>query len=233
MELFIVGPAGSGKSSFVRYFSEYLKNNNYSVRCVNLDPATKPVYKVDADIRKFVKTESVMNDLNLGINSALIKSVELSRDYVDKLKFNADYVLYDTPGQMDLFIYSENGRKIVDELSSKFTTGIFLMDLTVVKDSESFLSAVMENVIVSLRLTIPSLTVFNKSDIEDVNIELLKNNISKREGLLAELLEKAIFFIEYTTIPQRTIKISNFNKTGYDDLFSAINELFCECGDLS
>ncbi len=233
MKLFVIGPAGSGKSTFVAEYSEYLKDNGYDVKCVNLDPATEPIYKADRDIREFVKTEEVMKKYKLGINGALIKSIDISVDYVDELKCNADYVLYDTPGQMELFIYSKSGREIVSKLSDRFSAALFLMDSTVVCDSESFVSAVMQNVIVSLRLSLPTLTVFTKSDLSEVDVDELRNELSEREGLLAELMEKTLFFIEYTTIPYRVIKVSSIKRTGFNDVFTAINELFCACGDIS
>jgi GTPase SAR1 family protein len=233
MDLFVIGPAGSGKSSFVKSFSEFLKEQNYSVQCVNLDPATNPLYKTPADIRRYVKTENVMDTFQLGINSALMKSVDVSLHYIDQLPRNADILLYDTPGQMELFIYSPSGRHVVERLSGQCAAGLFLMDLTIIQDPESFLSAVMQNVIVSLRLTIPTLTVFSKSDLASVDIHHLKNKISTQKGALSELLEKVMFFIEYTTLPQKPLTISNLTKEGFSDLFASINELFCACGDLS
>ncbi len=233
MELFVIGPAGSGKSTFVAEYSKYLRENGYDVRCVNLDPATEPIYEADKDIRDFVKTEEVMKEYKLGINGALIKSIDLSVEYADRLRCNADYVLYDTPGQMELFIYSKSGREIVNRLKSQFSAALFLMDSTVVNDAESFVSAVMQNVIVSLRLSLPTLTVFTKSDISEVDVGGLRDEISCREGLLAELMEKTLFFIEYTTIPYRVIKISNVNRDGFENLSTAIHELFCACGDIS
>ncbi len=110
---------------------------------------------------------------------------------------------------------------------------IFLVDSTLITDPEGFLSAVMQNAVVSLRLNLPSLTVFTKSDVSEVNVSALLNELKEREGVLAELMEKVVDFIELTTIPYRPIKISNLKKTGYDDLFSAVNELFCSCGDIS
>jgi len=233
MEIFVLGCAGSGKSTFVKNFSEYLREKGYSVDCVNLDPASEPIYKASKDIREFVKTEHVMKEYRLGINGALIKSVEIAANYADRLKCSGEFVLYDTPGQLELFIYSLAGRRFVEELSSTFSMSVFLVDSTLITDPEGFLSAVMQNAVVSLRLNLPSLTVFTKSDISEVNVSTLLNELKKREGVLAELMEKVVDFIELTTIPYRPIKISNLKKTGYDDLFSAVNELFCSCGDIS
>lgn len=231
MDLFVLGHAGSGKSSFVKAFSEYLEG--YEVKCINLDPATPPIYKVDIDIRNYIKTEDVMKKYRLGINSALIKSIELSIPFIKNFRLQGDYILYDTPGQMELFLSSIYGRETVDILKTDTTASIFLMDLTTIQDAESFLSTIMENVIVTLRLYIPSLTVFTKSDIASIDIDRLKKEIMEKSGVLPELLEKTIEFIEYTNIPQRTLMISNINKNGFDELLSALNELFCSCGDIS
>ena len=84
MNVIVVGPAGSGKSTFVKSFSEFLKDD-YDVKTVNLDPASDPIYDAHADVREFVRTEEVMRDFNLGINGALIKSMDLALQHIDKL----------------------------------------------------------------------------------------------------------------------------------------------------
>jgi GTPase SAR1 family protein len=96
MNIVVIGPAGSGKSTFVKNFSEYLKD--YDVKVVNLDPASDPIYKADRDVRKFVKTEDVMRKYGLGINGALLKSIDLALEHMDKLLVEGDFVIYDTPG---------------------------------------------------------------------------------------------------------------------------------------
>ncbi len=233
MEIFVIGSAGSGKSTFVKNFSEFLLEGGYKVSCVNLDPSSDPIFDAEANIRDYVRVEDVMMSYGLGVNGALLKSMELGLKFAERLKRDADYVLYDTPGQMEVFIFSEEGRKFVEKLSGSFTAAIFLMDLTLVRDAESLLSAVLQDVIVSLRLSIPTLTAFTKADVADPDINAMVDEVFKKEGVLAELLEKIVEFIEYTTIPYRTIKVSNIKKTGYEELFSAINELFCACGDIS
>ncbi len=41
--VFIVGTAGSGKTTLVSTFAEWLENNQYDVAIVNLDPAVEYV----------------------------------------------------------------------------------------------------------------------------------------------------------------------------------------------
>ncbi len=231
MDIFVVGPAGSGKSTFVKSFGDFLQVRGYGVARVNLDPATPSSF--DLDIRNFIRTEDVMNDYGLGINGALLKSMELAESFADRLKAEEEFVIYDTPGQMELFIYSESGRRIVEKLSGSFSCAIFMMDSTMVCDAESFAAAILQNVIVSLRLSLPTLTVFTKCDVCSVEVDRLEDEIRRKGGTLAELLEKTLFFIEYTTIPYRAISISSRKKIGFEELLSAINELFCACGDIS
>ncbi|MET1123821.1 MAG: ATP/GTP-binding protein [Archaeoglobaceae archaeon] len=232
MRIFVTGPAGSGKSTFVREFSKFLEGKGYEVACVNLDPATDPCFEASADVREFVRTEDVMRDYGLGVNGALLKSMELAEKCVDALKIDADYVLYDTPGQMEIFIYSQSGRRITEKLSDTFSAALFLVDSTLAADAEGFMAAIMQNVVVSLRLSLPTLTIFTKSDVAGIDVEEVRRKL-KSGGLLAELLESVEFFIDYTTIPYRTIRVSSVSGEGFEDVFAAINELFCACGDIS
>jgi len=233
MKVFVLGPAGCGKSSFVKVFSDYLREMGLEVGCINLDPATEPIFKAEVDVRNYVKTEDVMREYKLGINGGLLKSVDLCLKYVNKFRVERDYVLYDTPGQMELFIYSYAGRKIVEALSDSSTVALFLMDSSLIKDSESFLSAVMQNVIVSLRLSLPTATVLTKCDLADVDIDELMKGIKEKDSSLAELLERTTFFMDYTTLSQRIVKISNIKKIGLHDVYSLLHEMFCTCGDVS
>lgn len=233
MNIIVIGPAASGKSVFVKSFKEFLIEKGYDAKAVNLDPATPPIYNADRDVRKFVKTEDVMEKYSLGINGALIKSVEIASDYIEELIVQGDFVLFDTPGQMELFIYSKTGEKIVENLPN-FKCCVFLVDSKIALNPENFVSILMQNVIISLRTSLPTLTVFNKSDLVELkNFDEIEGELKSKPGVLAELLEKSLFFFEYTSLPYRQINISALNKTGFEDVFNAINELFCSCGDIS
>lgn len=233
MEIFVLGPAGSGKSTLVREFSSFLKASGYEVKCVNLDPASEPIYEAEADVRDFVRTEEVMLEYGLGVNGAMLKSIDLMLGFSDHLKLEGDFVLYDTPGQMEVFIYSESGVELVERLKDTQTCGIFLIDAGMVKTPENFVSAILQNVVVMLRLSIPTLTAITKSDLYDLNVKELLSEIKFSRGVLAEIMENLAPLIYYTTLRFRTIKISSVKKSGFQELFSALRELFCACGDLS
>lgn len=233
MQIIVLGPGGSGKSTFVMEFSNFLIEQGYEVKCVNLDPASEPIYKASADVRNFIKTEDLMRKYKLGINGAMLKSVELMLEFCKRLKVDGEFVLYDTPGQMELFIYSESGVEFVNQLKDAHTCGVFLIDANMVKTPENFLSAVLQNLVVMLRLGLQTLTVISKTDQCDIDIKNLLNQIRNREGVLSEVLERLSPLADYTSLRYRTIKISSVKKSGFSDLLSALRELFCACGDLS
>ncbi|MEM0350511.1 MAG: ATP/GTP-binding protein [Archaeoglobaceae archaeon] len=233
MKVLIIGPAGSGKSTLVREFGNFLKIKGYDVKLINLDPASEPVYEAYLDIRKFVKTEEIMKRYSLGINGALLKSMDEMLKFVEHFNVSADFTLYDTPGQMELFIYSPSGVEFVKRIADNFTAGVFILDSTMVLTPENLISGILQNVVVSLRLSIPMLTAISKCDLVDVNVLEILGKIKQSDGLLSELMEKMVFAFDYSTLKYRTIKVSSVKKTGFEDLLSALRETFCVCGDLS
>ncbi|MBO8181818.1 MAG: ATP/GTP-binding protein [Archaeoglobus sp.] len=232
MNILILGHAGSGKSTLVKNFGEYLVAN-YSVRRVNLDPATRPIFKADADCREFVKTEEVMEKFKLGINGALLKSIEILGKHIHDLILEDDFVLYDTPGQLELFLYTDFGERFSEKLKGN-AVAIFLIDSSLCQTPENYLSAVFQSAVVSLRTSIPTLTVFNKTDIKKpLPYSEIERLIEKSEGVLSEAMVNLLPFYNLTSLRYRTIEISAQNGDGFDDLFSAVNEVLCACGDIS
>ncbi len=235
MNLIVVGPAGSGKSTFVKSFLSFLKNE-YDVKAVNLDPASDPIYEASADVREFVKTEEIMREFNLGINGALIKSMDMALNCVDKLILKGDYVLYDTPGQMELFLYLKAGTEIARRIAeSDWTVGLFIVDSEVASTPENFVSILAQNAVISLRIGVPTITIFNKSDVVDLTFtpSSIREMLRQEEGVLAELMERLVDFVESTTVRYRIVKISALKGYGFEDVLSMVNEVFCSCGDLS
>ncbi len=232
MNILILGHAGSGKSTLVKNFGEYLEEN-YSVSRVNLDPATEPIFKADADSRNFVKTEEVMKRFKLGINGALLKSMEILKEYIPKLVLENDFVLYDTPGQLELFLYTDFGEDFSEHVKRN-AVAIFLIDSSLCQSAENYLSAIFQSAVVSIRTSLPTLTVFNKTDVKKpVPYEKAEKLIKKGEGVLSEFMENLLPFYELTSLRYRVIEVSAKKREGFDDLFDAVNEILCACGDIS
>jgi GTPase SAR1 family protein len=77
---------------------------------VNLDPGADVLpYKPVVDAREYVAVEGLMREKGLGPNGALVESMQVLYERRDELlerisRLEADVVLVDTPGQMELFL---------------------------------------------------------------------------------------------------------------------------------
>lgn len=77
----VVGPPGSGKSTYCQYVSENLRRSGRDVKIVNLDPANDCLkYKPDIDIMDFISVERVMEEGKCGPNGAMIHCIETLND---------------------------------------------------------------------------------------------------------------------------------------------------------
>ena len=121
---YFIGTAGSGKSTITGELKEYIVNRDPEVSAItiNLDPGVKTMpYIPDIDIRDFIVLEEVMEEYGLGPNGAMILSSDLMVNFLDDLKdeideYNADWVLVDTAGQLELFAFRETGPLIASTL---------------------------------------------------------------------------------------------------------------------
>jgi len=92
---------------------------------------------------------------------------------------------------------------------------------------------VSQSAVVSVLLEIPFVTVFNKSDTAKIRDPEYYLAELKKEGLIGEYFEILMRFIELTSLIQKPIRVSSKTKEGFYDLYTAINEVLCACGDLS
>ena len=133
MNVMILGPAGCGKSLLTEKFSAYLEKEGYSVRYVNLDPGCLSIsYRCSFDVREKITVEQIMKEERLGPNGAMIRAME-KLENIRIPDYDADFVLIDTPGQLEIFSFHRCGPKIVNQL--KDLIGVFILDASIgVKD---------------------------------------------------------------------------------------------------
>lgn len=158
MNILIVGTAGSGKTLLTSEFGQYLEMN-YSTRYINLDAGAIQVpYDPDFDVRDFFTLEEIMAEKNLGPNGATLEAVDrLSK--LDFPQFADDFVLIDTPGQLEPFVFRGGA-----EAFRGFTeNSIFLIDGTA--PSETFPSQYLYSLATQYALDAPMVRVLNKIDI--------------------------------------------------------------------
>ena len=109
--IFVTGTAGAGKSLLTSKIKEYYAKNSAFAATLNLDPGVgKLPYSPDVDVRDYVDLNSLMEQYELGSNGSLIMANDLIATKIDEVQtevdtINPDYLLVDTPGQVELFAY--------------------------------------------------------------------------------------------------------------------------------
>ena len=169
--IFIVGTAGSGKSLLTStLFSWYNEKGSHAIT-VNLDPgALELPYKPDVDVRNYIDLQTIMESYQLGPNGALILASDLIATKIDELQdeideFKPDYVIVDTPGQVELFAYRNSGPFIVKNLRCDGRAVLFLFDALLVSAPINFVSIALLSTSVQLRLRSSQISVLTKRDM--------------------------------------------------------------------
>jgi len=187
--LFLVGMAGSGKSSLTASYSEWLKESDQDVLVANFDPgATAIPYNPDIDARKYVDVENLMLDYKLGPNGAIIMASDLLADHLEEIReevenANPDILLVDTPGQIELFAFREGGRFMANELTGENRAVIYLMDAPFVRFPLNFVSSIYLAAAISSRIMQPQIYALSKTDlVTDQDVDTVIGWATQRES---------------------------------------------------
>ncbi|KAK5082485.1 hypothetical protein LTR70_008371 [Exophiala xenobiotica] len=114
----IVGPPGAGKSTYCNGMQQFMGAVGRKASVVNLDPANDMTsYEPAIDVRDLVTLESIMSNDELGPNGSVLYALEEVEHNLDWLrerlkKLGEDYVLFDCPGQVELFTHHDSLRRI-------------------------------------------------------------------------------------------------------------------------
>ena len=198
--LFFIGMAGSGKTTLVYRMSldlSYLKKNHY---IINIDPASSNIpYASNIDIRDTIDYKKIMKEYNLGPNGAIITSLNLFatrfnqvKNIVDINRKLLDYLIIDTPGQIEVFTWSASGSIICEAFSSSFPVSfLYIVDIARAIYPLTFVSNILYSCSVLYKSRLPLMMILNKSDITSADFlrEWLNDN-----DVFDKALEKEDFF---------------------------------------
>ncbi|GKT34540.1 putative multi-domain containing protein [Aduncisulcus paluster] len=171
----VVGPAGSGKTTYCRKMYEHLQSiKRKFVHMFNLDPAAEELgYEPSIDIRDLVMVDDVMEECSLGPNGALVEAVEyliMSTDWLDEVldDFSDDYLIIDCPGQVELYTHipvMEKFCRILEQKGYRVVT-VYLVDSSrAVARKLDFLASVLSVISTMVALSTPHVTVLSKCDL--------------------------------------------------------------------
>jgi GTPase SAR1 family protein len=188
--------AGSGKTTFLSRLYRYLtveKKRDHSTAnadkpasstpipsegyYVNLDPAVKSMpFPPQLDIRDTVDYKGVMDSYKLGPNGAIITCLNLFATRFDQVLNilekkgdelpNLEYIIIDTPGQIESFTWSSSGEIFTQSLAASFPTILtFVVDTPRCVDVNTFMSNMLYACSMLYRSRLPLLVAFNKTDL--------------------------------------------------------------------
>ncbi len=187
--LFIVGMAGSGKSSLTAAYSEWLKESDQDVLVANFDPgATALPYNPDIDARQYVDVEKLMLDYKLGPNGALIMASDLLAENLEEIRgevqdANPDILIVDTPGQIELFAFREGGRFIANQLTEEDRAIVYLMDAPFTRSPLNFVSNIYLAAAIYSRIRQPQIYALSKADlVSDQEVDTIVAWATEREA---------------------------------------------------
>ena len=178
---FVIGPAGSGKSTYCHYMQQHGGLNRKSVKVCNLDPAAESFkYVWDIDVRDLISLEDVMEELEYGPNGGLIYWMEYLLENLDWLEkeltdFCEDsYIIFDWPGQIELYSHMTIMTKITNKIKSWGYNlwAVFCWDgATSMSHANSFISNSLVSLSTMMQIELPHLNVLTKWDlIEDKKV---------------------------------------------------------------
>ncbi|KAJ5972157.1 uncharacterized protein N7479_002075 [Penicillium vulpinum] len=180
-----VGMAGSGKTTFMQRINSYLHEKKTVPYVVNLDPAVHSVpFESNIDIRDSINYKEVMKQYNLGPNGGILTSLNLFATKVDQIislleKRTApnpenpsvkpiEHILVDTPGQIEVFVWSASGSILLETMATSFPTVIaYVIDTPRASSTSTFMSNMLYACSILYKTKLPMILVFNKTDVKD------------------------------------------------------------------
>lgn len=247
--VYFVGTAGSGKSTITHSFNEWCKRNGYDAIPVNLDPGVKKIpYSPEIDIREWISLEEVMKEYNLGPNGAQVVCADMLALNASELQervgeYRADYILFDTPGQLELFAFRSAGKVIIEQFGAEKSIIAFLIEPSLSTTPANFVSQLMLSALTQFRLGVPAVNLLTKTDmVEEEALEMIIEWGENPESLYEELIgkgsmysqlnEKIMNVIKEMEAQMKLIPVSSVTWEGMEDLYSAIQNIFYGGEDL-
>ncbi|KAF7507761.1 hypothetical protein GJ744_010062 [Endocarpon pusillum] len=169
----VIGPPGSGKSTYCNGMQQFLNAIGRKSSVVNLDPANDATsYPCALDVRKLVTVEEIMSNDELGPNGAVLYALEELEENMEWLedglkKLGEDeYILFDCPGQVELFTHHNSLRKMflkIQKMGFRLVV-IHLIDSYVLTLPSLYISALLLSLRSMLQMDLPQVNVLTKID---------------------------------------------------------------------
>ena len=248
--VYFIGTAGSGKSILTFAFQQWLNLQGYDAITVNLDPGVEYLsYSPELDIRDWLVLTDVMKEQNLGPNGAQIACADMLAFKISEVKdilegYKTNYILIDTPGQLELFTFRKSSTFIIDQLGIDRSCMVFIFDPFIAMSASGFVSQMMLSATTQFRFPIPTINVLSKTDMleedelagilkwsEDAN--LLENAVTDETPRINSQMNLQLFrVLEDMGLYKGLIPTSSVTGFGMADIYNEIQQVFAGGEDL-
>ncbi|CAN7109425.1 unnamed protein product [Brassica rapa subsp. narinosa] len=237
--IIVVGMAGNGKTSFLHRLVCHTFDSNKRGYVLNLDPAVMSLpFGANIDIRDTVKYKEVMKQYNLGPNGGIMTSLNLFAtkfdevvSVIEKRADQLDYVLVDTPGQIEIFTWSASGAIITEAFASTFPTVVtYVVDTPRSTSPITFMSNMLYACSILYKTRLPLVLAFNKTDVADhkfalewmEDFEVFQAAIQSDNSYTSTLANSLSLSLYEFYRNIRSVGVSAITGSGMDDFFKAI-----------
>lgn len=180
----VIGPPGTGKSTYCHGMFQFLSAIGRKCSIVNLDPANEslPYAACSFDIRDYISLEEIMDEAILGPNGALMYAMEsLDQNAMEGLidawteLGRTDYLIFDCPGQVELFTHHNSFFKLFHLFAKKADSRlctVALIDSYSLTSASQYISMLLLSLRSMIQLELPHVNVISKIDLLDTYQEL-------------------------------------------------------------
>uniref|UniRef100_A0A8C0F7T4 GPN-loop GTPase 2 n=1 Tax=Bubo bubo TaxID=30461 RepID=A0A8C0F7T4_BUBBB len=215
----VIGPPGSGKTTYCQGMQEFLGRVGRKVTVVNLDPANEAMpYQCAVDIAELITLPDVMENLKLGPNGGLIYCMEYLEANFDWLQeklaaFRGHYYLFDCPGQVELYTHHDALKNVFAQLAKwNFRlAAVHLVDSHYCTDPGKFISVLCTSLSTMLHVELPHVNVLSKMDLIEQYGKLAFNLDYYTEVLdlsyLVDHLASDPFFRNYRRLNEKLVEV--------------------------
>ena len=271
--VFVLTVPGSGKTTFMQRINSHLHSKRLPPYVMNLDPATRNVpFEPNIDIRDSVNYKEVMKQYNLGPNGGILTSLNLFATKIDQIlgllekrtapdpaRGNVSpikNIIVDTPGQIEVFVWSASGAILLDSLASSFPTVIaYIIDTPRTASTSTFMSNMLYACSILYKTKLPMILVMNKTDVKDADFakewmtdfEAFQSALREEEGTggfggfeggngaaaggsgyMGSLLNSMSLVLEEFYRHLSVVGVSSMTGQGIDEFFDAVKEKAAE-----
>lgn len=222
----VIGPPGSGKTTYCHGLHQFLTAIDRSHVLLNLDPANDHLpYPASIQIQDLISVETVMNQQHLGPNGALMYSMQYIDQHlqwlVDRIKaipqWQDLYFIVDAPGQVELQTLDPSLKNIVQYLEKHLNfrwCATHLVDASHCTDASRFISVLVVSLQAMLHLELPHVNVLSKLDL-----------LSSKGSSLDFGLD---FYTEAVDLKRLVQLMDQQSSSLFGDKFKKLNEALCE-----